>query len=254
MSTKQQPQPVDPFSGISDFEDLDHAVSTTNNLLEKAVFEEKRRYRVGFPLLNPETKAVRLRKVWYFAYNEVLKKSFLLPKNEVLTNRCKPKMGDPKFKYVTPLVIYGTDSTGKLLSPFQFRVLPFVLVGQNLQDVQMLASEYSLMEHDVLLECTNKVFQNVKVMPAKGAYWTRPEVKNQIEEAVQKLVPEMHKAVSIEVSDATICRWLGIDLPNGAAPEESGIEEISFGAGSAEQQQGADSDEEVLNFLKGKKK
>ena len=191
--------------------------------------QDKQKVRIGFPLLG-KTGKVAIKRVRYFPFSEKYRKQFLITGDEEFDKEIEKYMGAPKDKYVTAVVHYQTDMNGKLIKNggLSYVIRPFVIPQNKLPVLQSSSAEFPLNEHDYILTCTNKQFQNFDLSPTKDAIWLKNDkIKAQIMAEVQEMNEAgLHQAVAIEASKEKIKEWLEIgkepDPEPEAVPEPTG--------------------------------
>lgn len=174
--------------------------------VEKFKAEPNHKYRIGFPLLNENGK-VRIDRVFYFnRFDDNFKGKFIVPDDcdEETLAKFIEVLGEPIYRYVTAIVVYGTEKDGKLIKPVSYKVLPFVFSDGILADLKSINEEFPLSNHDLLVslkEGTDPKYQNLTILPtSKEAVWRHEKLKDAIQKQVEEVAKEMHKAVATETT------------------------------------------------------
>lgn len=216
-------------------ENLDEvkAESLSGDKVKKAKFDPNFKYRIGFPFTKKDgdKEKVRIIKVGYFNrfdQNEGgIKKSFLVTANDELNQQLTdPKlMGAVQYRYVTPIIIYGTDASGNLLSPPSYSIIPLVVSADNLKTLQDIDQEFGLAESDVFVRLKDKTdpkFQNLSITACKDAKWRLNEsLKAKVIQECQNVSESMHLSVAIDASESQIKKWLGLDSGEESTPAQT---------------------------------
>lgn len=202
--------------------DTDNAVPTSDRT-QKFKAEAGKRYRVCFPHKSANG-GVALVKIPYFPFHEGLKKSFLTTENQELNTQVAKIMGEPKTKWVTPIVVYDIDKTGMPILPPRYEVLPFVFADGVLQALQQVKSAgHIISEIDFfvsLKDGTDPKFQNLIFTPCTSGSltaWSKSDkesarkVAGEILEEVKEVSKVMHQAVALDASESQIRQWLGLN-------------------------------------------
>jgi len=206
-------------------------VEPERRTVEKFKAEPNHKYRIGFPLLNENGK-VRIDRVFYFnRFDDNFKGKFIVPEDcdEETFGKFIEVLGEPIYRYVTTIVVYGTEKDGRLIKPINFKVLPFVFADGILADLKAINEEFPLAEHDLLVslkEGTDPKYQNLTILPTnKEAVWRHEKLKDAIQAQVQEVAKDMHKAVATETSCANLRSILVnaglLASPSTPKPEEA---------------------------------
>jgi len=194
------------------FEELDMEDVEVKEGVEKFKFKEGKKYRIGFPFINEETGKVKIIPVRYYKFNQELKKSFLVPENEAMAEKCEPIMGEPATRFVTPVIIYATDKSGMPSKPLEYSVEPVVMDGRKVKALQTISMEWGLADHDVFVNVEDETYQTLTFSPAKNSLWSlKDDLKKAVIKEAEDVAKTMHQAVAADVSDETIKRWLSLD-------------------------------------------
>jgi len=191
----------------------------TSNM-EKFKAEKGKKYRLGFPLLNENGK-VRIDRVYYFDKFENkeggIKIKTIIPKDctDDQIDQIISKLGEPKYRYVTPVIVYGTDNNGVIQKPLSYKIVPLVIADGILADLSSINDEFPLSDHDItvsLKEGTDPKYQNLSIFPtSKQAIWKNEKIQDKIQEEVNEVAKEMHKAVASEMSCSAIMEKIGLN-------------------------------------------
>lgn len=154
------------------FEDVD-SVKVSGNIKKFKMSDTDEKARICFPLVNPKSKKVALIKVRKFSYNDKTTgrwATFQAPEDtdseayKVAVKYC----GDPQDVYVTPVLVYSTNKQGIVINGDEYELTNLTLPRQRLQELKTLQDEYNISEIDLIVTCTEKQYQNLKLSPAKN--------------------------------------------------------------------------------------
>lgn len=196
--------------------DVNSFDATSNDGLKKFKFDANFKYRIGFPYLKdtPDGKKLNIARVGYFPFNESLKKSFLVTTDAETNEKARKIMGDVKYRFVTPIIVYKTDSAGKLASPASYDIVPFVFSNDTLKSLQDINLEWNLAEADVYVRIkdgTKVDFQNLTFTVCKEALWSKGKNSADIMEKATAISENMYTAVAIDASPVQVAKWLGFN-------------------------------------------
>lgn len=151
------------------FEDLD-TVKVSGQADKFKMTNKDDKARIAFPLVNPKTKKIALKKVLKFNYSgEGTWANFQAPTNEngkaykLAVQHC----GEPQVVYVTPILVYSTNKDGRIINGEEYQLTNLVLPRQRLQEIKSLQEEYDLANIDLIATCTETKYQAIKFTPAK---------------------------------------------------------------------------------------
>lgn len=155
------------------FEDLD-SVKVSGQAEKFKMTNKDDKARIAFPLVNPKTKKIALKKVLKFNYSgQNTWANFQAPDPDskaykVAVQNC----GDPQVVYVTPILVYSTNKEGRIINGEEYQLTNLVLPRQRLQEIKSLQEEYDLANIDLIATCTETKFQAIKFTPAKECGFT----------------------------------------------------------------------------------
>lgn len=222
-------------------ETVDNLTPTSNDGAKKFKFEANFKYRVGFPHLKKQGDAekVSIIKVGFFPFNEELKFSCLVTDDEDLNKQIQAILGNPRYRYATPIVVYKTDKDGKPVSPPSYDVVPFVFSDDPLKQLQDINAEWDLSQVDVFIrikENSDVKMQNLTITPTKEALWRKGEKSRaDIQAKATEIAKIQHTAVASDYSEDYIRTKLG--LGGGNAPAEEASESWSEASAGADGQE-----------------
>lgn len=175
----------------SQFEDVESAkVSNTAPKFKMANQGDKA--RIHFPFVNPNNKQVALKRVTYFSFTDNVTKSwarFQAPAKDSKAYKVAVQYcGEPLTSFVTPVLQYSTNSTGKVISGIDFKVLTMTLHKTRMQKLKTIQDEYNLSEIDIGVVCNNVDFQNVDFSPLKRCALTDGQVTIKDRGGLEKVV------------------------------------------------------------------
>ncbi len=211
-------------AAIEDFDLDDVEVKSGPNAFK---VEKDKKYRVGFPLLK-ENGRIRIQKVDYYQYSPSEDEyfSFRKPADEELCKQIEAKGAELRSHFVTALLVYRTNSEGKMLTPVDWDIQPVKLNGKKVANLKEINAEWDLATIDVSLSSSNPSFQEHTYTPLRDAIWraakdspilAKLDLKEPITEAVKAAAEarakEMADAIAYERSDAWIREKLGILSP-----------------------------------------
>lgn len=125
--------------------------------------------RICFPLVNPKTNEVALKKVLVFNFSKKDAKGndiwarFIAPEDkECQAYQTAVKYcGDPQTVRVTPVLVYSTNATGNVNSGDDYELIPIKITGQRLEALKAIQAEFNLAEHDISVVCQEKKYQKL---------------------------------------------------------------------------------------------
>jgi len=201
----------------------------------KVKFEPDRKYRVGFPCLT-EKGSVRVDRVFYFNKFEEgpggIKLHTLLTDDDAFNKKMAKKMGEPKYRYCTPVIIYKCNAQGRPIKPFSYEIKPFVFADQTYADLVAINEEFPLSQHDVMItlkEKTDPKFQNLSIFPtSKTALWSQVKDKEKIMAQANEAAETMAEAVAPKRDKQYLADKLGIPLDDEKPAQQSGGADIDI--------------------------
>ena len=133
--------------------------------------EKDDKTRIHFPFVNPQTSQVALKKCEYFSFEDKATNSWarfqVPPKNSKAYKVALQHCGEPNIAYVTPILQYSTNNTGKVVSGIDYDVIALTLTRTRLKELKQIQEEYNLAEIDVGVVCQEPKYQNIKFSPLK---------------------------------------------------------------------------------------
>ena len=156
----------------NDYDDTSSARTSLN--VEKFKMKDKgERTRFMFALVNPKTKQVALKKVTYFQYNNNVTKQwakFIAPENvnsqayKVAQEHC----GVALTSYVTPILVYSTNTQGRVISGDDYELTNLVLTPTRLTNIKSIQAEHDLSQCDILVTLEDAKYQKMLFASATG--------------------------------------------------------------------------------------
>lgn len=222
---------------MSDVYSLD-TLEVRNKRVEKARFEENRKYRIGFPWVDSNGN-IQVKAVQFYKFNEALRRGFLVPTDPDLRRKSDKVMGNPEVRYVTPIIIYRTQPNGELYKgELDFEIMPLVMDARKVAKIKEVHQLHSLVSNDLRVTCIGEKYQDLEFIPVPPSIWKEmsvkaPEFAKRLHDDIQSCVDVMGGAVSIPATDSQIRNWLHIEdtPPPDAAPHETvNLNELSFSA------------------------
>ncbi len=143
--------------------------------------------------------------------------------------KCCEFDGMPRARALYPIVLYSTDSKGKIIaSSVELRVLS---AGDDLNETIGMAKDamadkgLSLTDGDYLVRCSDDKYQKLAIGYAGDVQWTKSaELRNFVKEKFKKNRNSLYMAVANKVSEETLLQRLGMegDGVTGGSPAYSG--------------------------------
>lgn len=154
----------------SQFESVDEA-KVQGQTPKFKLTEKDDKARIHFPFVNPQNGQVALKKVLYFSYEDKATNSwarFQAPaEGSKAYATARQFCGEPQLCYVTPILQYSTNNTGKVISGIDYEVIALTLSRTRLKEVKQIQDEYNLAEIDLGVVCNEPKYQNLKFSPLK---------------------------------------------------------------------------------------
>ena len=155
-----------------EFEDFDTA-KVNDEVIKFKMSDKGDVARICFPLINPKTGKVALKKVIRFHYENKANNSFAIFQAPTNTSSQAYKTaieycGDPKTIYVTPILVYSTNKLGKVISNEDYELTNLVLTPTKIKQLRTLQEEYDLSNIDIKVVLDDAKFQNMTFSPLKG--------------------------------------------------------------------------------------
>lgn len=173
--------------------------------VDKMKFEANRKYLLS--IVTNQVVAVKTH------YNQDLGSYLCLGEG----SECCNLDGYARIKYLFPVVVYDTDSRGKVISKnIDYKVLA---VGKDTYNALCDINETSgLANVDLLVTCTDAQYQKLQVLPASPTLWKRNEgLKREVLEFWTKNMKEMIKPIAKKVTLEEVKR-----VVNGVGEEAPG--------------------------------
>lgn len=154
----------------SQYEDVDTAEAESTAPKFK-MSDKGERARISFVLVHPKTKKVAMKKVLVFNYSDKATGNwakFQAPENpdskayKVAVQHC----GDPQVVYVTPVLVYETNSKGRVTSAEDYELTVLTMPKGRLQSVKDLQEDADISEVDVLVVCEEPTYQKFQFKAA----------------------------------------------------------------------------------------
>lgn len=149
----------------SQFEDIGQAKVYNNAPVLK--FREKGdKARICFPLVNPKSKEVAFKKLLVFNFNDPVKGTWariIAPedKSSKAYQTCVKYCGEPQVVRLTPVLVYSTNATGRVLSGEEYSIVALKVTPQRLESLKLIQDEFNLAEHDVAVSCSEIKYQKI---------------------------------------------------------------------------------------------
>lgn len=138
--------------------------------------------RIAFPLVNPQTKQVALKKVVFFSYSDNLASKwcrFIAPadKSSKAYIEAIKNCGEPLVNYVTPVLVYTTNDKGRIISPDEYVLTNLTLAPKRLRSLQQVQADYDLSSCDVKVVCDEVKYQALSFHALQGCAYRDGVVK-----------------------------------------------------------------------------
>lgn len=201
--------------------------------------EKDHKYRVGFPLLNKNGR-IKIVKVDYFAFEDADEKfhSWQKSEDESLNKAAIEKGADEKSHFVTVMIVYRTDKSGKILKPLSYDLMPVKLADKKIKNLKEINAEWDLTSVDLSLTSPNPAYQEHQYTPLKTAIWRAKKgddtlskvgadapIEKEVLEAAAKVAENMTEVVAYSKSDAQIRGILGLTSTDSeGAVEGKGVD------------------------------
>lgn len=158
----------------SQLEDINEAQAYDTPPLFK-LKEKGDKARICFPLVNPSTGRIAFKKVRIFNFEDKAKGTwarFLAPEDteskayKIAVKYC----GEPQQARVTPVLVYSTNTQGRVISGEDYTLIAIKVTPQRLESLKTLQADYNLSEHDISVVCKESKFQNLdfNILPVCG--------------------------------------------------------------------------------------
>lgn len=177
--------------------------------IEKMRFSENKKERIA--LLTPDVVIIKRH------YDEDIGPFFCFD------GLCCEKLGFPQVRYLFPIVVYNTDSSG---TPVDKEVdIKVLQLGNELYDSIMDKHEASgdISNVDLVVSCSDEEYQRVSFTIAGGVNWVKDkEVKKYVYNFWKKNNKYMTMAVGREIDEQEFKQLKGLDnIEDNADVEES---------------------------------
>lgn len=194
------------------------------------------KYRVGFPLLNGNGR-IKLVKVAYLAFEDSEERfhSWQISDDAELNKTAIAMGAEEKSHFVTMLLVYRCDKSGKPLTPLSWDVQPVKLADKKVKNLKEINAEWDLTSIDISLSSDNPSYQEHTYTPLKTAIWrlkdgdpTLAKVKLEasieadVLEAANAAAETMTEVVAYKLNDAKIKSILGLAADGGAEGNGTG--------------------------------
>ena len=174
--------------------------------------QEKRAYRVGFPI--PVFQKIRT----HFAGRRF----------RCIEGVCCDRLGISSPLFGTPVVVYETTSRGEITLPFEYTVQCFVCPEDRAHYLQEQNKEFPFIEFDVSLVCTEAQFQKFELGLKKGAIWAHdPDFRNKILEECKRYLKWIPDRIGAKLTAQEIIQQIN-SMPGGSASTVGGTVKDSF--------------------------
>lgn len=183
---------------------------------EKFKVDKNIKYRIGFPLLNASGNP-RISKVTYFTMGDNDDfKSWRISDDEAVNELAKKNGAELQHRYITAIINYRCDRSGKPILPLTYEILPVVLGDKKVNDLKAIHQEYGLGKVDLSVTSDNPKFQAHTYIPLKSAFWAveKPEllaklgleapIKDAVIESAELCAANMADVVAYKKSDKDI--------------------------------------------------
>lgn len=185
-----------------------------NSLEKLPKLKKEETARIGFVLFNE--KGAPLIKMSHYFYDGASKKLFLAPKNKEVLAHVINKLGEPKIRFGTPVILYQTDQYGNLPAQWSYAIHAFVFSTDKFPILKSLHKEWGFDSHDVLMTCTESEYQKLSMNIARECLWrTLPaEFLSDIQEkATLAYEKHINRMMGRPMPDAEILSILGMGGP-----------------------------------------
>lgn len=145
---------------------------------------------------------------------ETLAENGLDPDNCPVCKYIKANKGQlkaPQRRYAMHVIKYKTTAgSSKVATPFSVDLLVWAFTDKVFNSLADLKADWDLKTHDILLTCTNDVFQNYDIDVAPDAAWTKDAKTKSITEETfaNNQIPDLSLACGTKKEE----RWLLDDL------------------------------------------
>lgn len=145
-------------------------------------------------------------------------------KIEVCTHRaaCCVHGNAPRKRFVTPLIQYNTQPNGQLLPQFGYALKGWVYSDDKFIMMRTIHGEHPLLDHDLLITCTEEGYQKLTIAACREALWKKPQIPQQMKDEVKTWVdnmrPKMGKMLGKKKTEQEFLQAAGLVKPPALAP------------------------------------
>jgi hypothetical protein len=135
-------------------------------------------------------------KVHFFKKENGKYLSFLC-KNDL----CCRKLGPPKQRIGTVLIKYGSNLDA-------FDILPWIFGEGTYRNLKIIDEEFSLVNHDVIITCTNEEFQVLSFIPCFESRWQKYMNVGRILNEAEPIRTYLKRGMAADLSEEKISNYL----------------------------------------------
>ena len=163
--------------------------------------------------------------------------SFLAPTNKDVLAKTAKAIGEPGKKFGTVVLKYSTDQFGNILNydNLGFDLFAFIFSTDKFPVLRQMHREWGLVEHDVLLACSDLQFQKMAMQPTRESLWRMlPQEKQDtiVTRAKELYDTQLKKQFGKSMSDQEVLVTIGaIQAPMMSQPGMNGGAYNPFGNG-----------------------
>lgn len=122
-------------------------------------------------------------------------------------------LGDPKERFGTKILVYGTNNSGELAAPVKVSVQGWIFGSDKFIDLRQLQKEWgALNKLDLMVSCTDKTFQTFKFVPARECFWRKSEkFMAHVKDLFAKTKIDLDAILGRQLSPEETAERLGLD-------------------------------------------
>jgi hypothetical protein len=130
---------------------------------------------------------------------------------------CCVHCDSPRKRFITPIVQYATQPNGQLTPTFGYGLKAFLYSDDKYIAMRGIHSEFSLLDHDLLVTCTEEQYQKLTMAPCKQALWKSEKLPKELREEIKLWVdsqrPKMGRMLGKKLNENELLVKLGIATP-----------------------------------------
>ena len=146
-------------------------------------------------------------------YHKLGETSFMAPKNKELYAKVIETLGEPSQKFGGIVIRYNTDKAGNLYQDWTFDLFAFVFSTDKFPILKQLHKEWGLMDHDIILTCSDGQYQKMAITLARECLWRslpQEKIDAVIDKAQTLHEKQLAKQLGKTMSDQEIMVSLGL--------------------------------------------